>query len=226
MRLSLSKFRLDPGVIWRIIKIGAPAMVSGMQRTCGQFILLTFISPFGTIALAAHTVAQRVEMFIMMPSMAFGQSAGVLAGQNLGAGKPERAEKSAWFALALVEGIAMLFSIAVLVWPEFVVRIFNTEPKLVYTASIFLRIAVAGYVVIGLALSLMHMLTGAGDTVPPMIISVAIGWGVQLPLAYFLPKVGNLGVYGVRWAIVSEFVFGAIAYLIYFRTGRWKRKKV
>jgi len=50
--------------------------------------------------------------------------------------------------------------------------------------------------------------------------------GVQVPLAFFLPSVTNLGVYGIRWAIVAGMVVGAVAYLIYFRLGRWKLKKV
>ena len=89
-----------------------------------------------------------------------------------------------------------------------------------------MRIAVIGYLVIGLPIVLMHVLPGAGDTIPPMIFSLVIGWGVQLPLVIFLRKVGDLGVYGVRWAMLSEFVLGAVAFGLYFYTGRWKRKKV
>ena len=98
MRLTLRGFRLDPNVIWRIARIGAPAMVSGMQRTMSQFFLMYFMAAFGTVAVAAHTIIQRVEMVLFMPGMAFGNGAGVLVGQNLGAGRPERAERSAWLA--------------------------------------------------------------------------------------------------------------------------------
>jgi Na+-driven multidrug efflux pump len=59
-----------------------------------------------------------------------------------------------------------------------------------------------------------------------MVVSLITGWLIQLPLAYFLPRVGDLGVYGIRWAIVVPTVFGAIAYTVYFRMGRWKRKEV
>jgi len=51
-------------------------------------------------------------------------------------------------------------------------------------------------------------------------------WAVQLPLAYFIPKVTDLGVYGVRWAMVAGMWFGTIFFTIYFRMGRWKQKKV
>jgi len=187
---------------------------------------MLFMAPFGTIAVAAHSVVQRTEGFLFMPSMAFGMSSGVLMGQNLGARRPERAEKSAWLALGLVEGLLITISIILLFWAEGVVRIFSTDPELVALTSTFIRIACAGYVVMGFMSSLMNALSGAGDTVPPMIISLIMTWGITMPLAYLLPQVTDLGVYGIRWAMVAGMVVGAVAFLIYFRTGRWKRKRV
>jgi len=184
------------------------------------------MAPFGTFAVAAHAVVQRTEGFLFMPSMAFGMSSGVLVGQNLGAHQPERAQKSAWLAVGLVEGILITISIIMLFWAEGVVRIFSTEPELVALASTFIRIACAGYVVMGFMASLMNALSGAGDTLPPMLVSLVIVWVVQLPLAFLLPQVTDLGVYGIRWAMVAGMVSGAVAFLIYFRTGRWKRKRV
>ena len=226
MRLSFRNYRFDFTTIKRIIRIGAPAMVSGMQRTLGQFILMTFVSPFGTFAVAAHSVVQRIEMMLFIPGMAFGQAAGVLAGQNLGAEKPERAERSAWLSLMLSEAFLIICSAVLLLWPSQVVSIFNSEPGLLEIAVTYVRIAVSGYVLMGFTSTLMNVLSGAGDTIPPMIFSLFTAWLVQLPLAFFLPKVGDLGVYGVRWAISSGFIIGSVLFLVYFRTGRWKRKKV
>jgi Na+-driven multidrug efflux pump len=59
-----------------------------------------------------------------------------------------------------------------------------------------------------------------------MMISLAMTWLVLLPLAFLLPQFTNLGVYGVRWAMVISLVVGAAAYIVYFRLGRWKRKRV
>ncbi len=226
LRLTLSNFRLDLDVIRRIVRIGLPALVSGVQRSFSQFILMWIIAPFGTAAIAAHTVGQRVEMFLMMPGMAFGMAAGVLVGQNLGAGKPERAERGVWLAVALVEVIMVIVSVVMLIWAVSIVRVFSSDPEYVEIASAFLRIAVAGYIVIGFMVVLMSALQGAGDTVPGMIINIVIMWAISLPLAYLLPKITPLGVYGVRWAMVAGMLVGTTAFIIYFRLGRWKRKKV
>ena len=226
LRLTLSNFHLDLNIIWRIFKIGFPALVSMMQQNLAQLVFVRIIAPFGTIAVAAHGIVQRVEMIIMMPAFALGMGAGVLVGQNLGAGQPRRAGKSAWLALALVEAIVVICSLAILLWPEAVVRIFNSEADVVAMTSSFLRIAVAGYVVVGFMAVFMMSLNGAGDTIPTMIFCVVMTWLIALPLAYYLPQITDLGVYGVRWGIASAMVSGAIMYTIYFVLGRWKRKKV
>jgi Na+-driven multidrug efflux pump len=117
-------------------------------------------------------------------------------------------------------------SIAILVWAENIIHIFSIEPDLVELTGVFLRIAAVGYSVIGFVYVLQSCISGAGDTLPPMIFSLFMIWVVQLPLASLLPRVTDLGVYGVRWAIVAGMLAGAAAYATYFRSGRWRRKRI
>jgi len=208
------------------VKVSIPASITGMGQSLAQFLLLSFMAPFGTVAIAAHALAQRVDMFVHMPAMAWGMGAGVLAGQNLGAGQPERAQRTSWLAVGL--GSALLFLVSIGIWfgAEGIVRIFTSEPDLVDLAAIFLRISIVSVLLFGPAMMLPQCLNGVGDTLPPMLATVISLWGIQVPLAYSLPKVGNLGVYGVRWALVGGVAMRAIAFLIYFPLGRWKRKKI
>lgn len=226
LRLTLSGLRVDPHTIWRITKIGIPASLMGIQWALGGIVFIWFMIPFGTLAVAAHTLIVRLEMIVVVVGMSFGKAAGVLTGQNLGARQPERAEKSGWLAVGLVQGITLIVSVVVLLWPESIVGVFNAEPDMVKIGSIFLRIAAAGYLVNGIEGVLTECLGGAGDTVPPLLISLGEVWVVRLPLAFLLPTVAGLGVYGVRWAIVIGMFVGAVGYTVYFRGGRWKRKKV
>jgi putative MATE family efflux protein len=226
LKLSFKGFRIDLPTIWRIIRIGIPATFMGMEQNLRSFIFIKFMAPFGTLAMAAHTLTGRVEMFLFMPAWGLGMASGILAGQNLGAHRPDRAERTGWLASALVEGFILVFVLFLLLWAELPVRVFSSEPSLVATAATFLRIATVGYIVMGVAAVFQQCISGSGDTFVPMVVSLITGWLIQLPLAYFLPRVGDLGVYGIRWAIVVPTVFGAIAYTVYFRMGRWKRKEV
>jgi Na+-driven multidrug efflux pump len=158
--------------------------------------------------------------------MGMGISAGVLAGQNLGAKKPERAEKSGWLAIGFAECLMVVCAVLIFVWPEMIVKIFNSEPELIRLGSVFLRIGAAGFLLMGFGPTFMHILSGVGDTFPPMLFAIITTWGVLIPLAVILPRITNLGVYGIRWAIVASLFTSAAAYSIYFKSGRWKKKTV
>jgi len=226
LKLTLSNFRIDLDIIWRIVRIGIPSSVVLVQRNISGLLLVWIMTPFGTLAVAAHTLIQRIMMFVTMVGMGLGRGAGVLVGQNLGAQQPERAEKSAWLAVGFAEAIMVVVSVLMLVWPGSVIHIFTNDPELVDVAVIFLRIGIAGYIVMSFSAVLAQCLSGAGDTLPPMIITLACTWVVTLPLAYFMSQIPNLGVNGVRWAMVIAMFVRAIAHVAYFRTGRWKRKRV
>jgi putative MATE family efflux protein len=225
LQLTFKNFRIDPVIIWRIVRIGFPASVAGIQRNLNQFFLQIFMAPFGAAALAAHVIVQRLEMFIMMPAMSFGQGAGVLVGQNLGAKKPDRAQKSAWSAVAVVEFFAVAFSLAMFIWTRPAIRLFNSDPSMDLIAVQFIHIAIVGWLLMGFQFVLMSCLQGSGDTVPTMIINIVTTWAITLPLAYFLPKYTGIGALGIRWGMTASMIIGAMANVVYFRTGRWKTRR-
>jgi putative MATE family efflux protein len=226
LRLTFKGFRFDTKLLWRIVKIGIPASINGMERSVVSLVMMWFIKPYGTLAIAAHTIMTRVEMVVLMPGMGFGQASGVLAGQNMGANHPERAEKSGWLGVAMFEVFMVLSAVVIFLWAPGIVRIFNSEAGVVEIGSAFMKIAAVGYFFMGFAAVLADCLNGVGDTVIPMATSLITMWAVQVPLAYFLPNWTGLGVIAVRWAMAAALAMRAITYAIYFRAGRWKRLKL
>ncbi|MFC1953546.1 MATE family efflux transporter [Chloroflexota bacterium] len=226
MRLTLKNFNLDGNMIWRIVKIGIPASVSSMERGVSQAVMLWFMTSYGTLSIAAHTICSRADMMVSMAAMGIGQAAGVLAGQNLGANQPGQAEKACWIAAGIGEGLMISVSLAIFISPQTLAYIFTPDPELVEVTSVFLRIMMAYFLVEGLRMVFMRCLNDVGDTVPPMLVAILSMWLIQIPLAYFLPKMTDLGVLGVRWAMAIGTIAQVIAYVTYFRLGRWKRKKV
>ncbi|MDD5190666.1 MAG: MATE family efflux transporter [Dehalococcoidales bacterium] len=226
LKVTMAGFRIDMNNIWRQLKIGIPASINSMLRSFVGVFMLKFISPFGTDAIAAYGLSQRVENFMDIGASGLGTAAGVLAGQNLGAKKPERAEKTGWLAGGLSMIIMAVAICILLAWPEQVVHLFNNDPTLVKIGANFLRISAVGFLVMGPAAVFTNVLNGVGDTTIPLIASFTTMWVFQLPLAYFMPKIGNIGVYGIRWAMAITLAMRAITYVIYFRGGRWKRKRV
>ena len=228
IELTMKNFRFDGSIIWGMIKIGFPAWVTGMERRGALLIFLWcgLLPLSGTFAVAAHSLLQRIDVFMHMPASGVGQAAGVLAGQNLGARQPDRAEKTGWIAAGLFTCVMFIVALFVWFWAENIVRIFNTEPQLVKLASTFLRIQIVDYMVFGLVVVLMYCLNGAGDTMIPMLTTLGTMWLVQVPLAYFIPQWTDLGVYGVRCAGVIAIAMRGFIYAIYFKSGLWKKRKV
>lgn len=117
-------------------------------------------------------------------------------------------------------------SILLWFWGSKVVGIFNSDPGLVAIGTNFVRIQIITYMAFGSANVLQQCLNGVGDTLPTMIVVLVSMFAIQVPLAFFLSKYTFVGVYGTRWAIAIGTVAMAIIYAAYFKSGRWKRKKV
>ena len=226
LHITFKGFKFDWDNIWRQIKIGIPSSANQMLRSFLGLLITKIIVPFGTFSLAAYVLIQRIDGFLDVGASAIGNAAGALSGQSLGAKKPERAEKTGWLAVGLGTGLMVIISIGILIWADKVVRVFNNTPGVVELASTLIRIACINYIMIAPASVLTSCLNQVGDTMIPLFASLVSMWGVQLPLAYILPKIFHNGVFGVMWAMVLALSVRAIAYLVYFRTGKWKFRRV
>ncbi|MEK7354499.1 MAG: MATE family efflux transporter [Chloroflexota bacterium] len=227
LRVTLKNFRFDGNIIWRTVRIGIPASITQVERSFSDLVLVRFIIPFGTFAVAAHTIAQRIDQLVQMPCGGIGTAAGILAGQNLGAGKPERAARGGWIAA----GLATCWTVAasILIWlgvERLIIFYANGNTNVVELASAFLKIQIFGYVLWGGVIALSMCLNGVGDTRITMLTNLTSMWGVAITLAFVLSRYTDLGIYGIRWAMVIGITARAIIYGIYFKSGRWQHKKV
>jgi putative MATE family efflux protein len=109
LRLTPRRFRVDLEAIRRLSRIGAPASIMGVQRSLSNLVLAWFMVPFGTAAVAAHSLIQRMDLILMMITTGLGIGSGILVGQYLGANHPDKAQRSGWLALGLGSVIMLLF---------------------------------------------------------------------------------------------------------------------
>ena len=226
LKLSIKDFRFSPGMVGRMLKISIPALISMGLQNFGNIILARIVIPFGTPAVAAYNVASNLQSFINTPNMGVGGAVSILVGQNMGAHKIDRASRSVWLGAAILEGFLIICGIVVLVMARQIVSLFNSDPAVISLGADFLRIMTIAYLVLGLNTALVSCNSGAGDTLPNMIINLSMIWVIQIPLAYLLSHYTGLYVTGIRWAMIISPLVGCVAYLFYFRLGRWKRKKI
>ncbi|MEP7270337.1 MAG: MATE family efflux transporter [Acidobacteriota bacterium] len=218
--------KFDAEVTVRLLRISVGGMLQYLVATASWLGLLRIVAVFGSAALAGYTIALRIVVFALLPSWGMSNAAATLVGQNLGAGKPERAEKSVW-----ITGLAnMLFLGAVAVvfiaFAELLIGIFTVDPEVVPYGVDCLRYISYGYVFYAYGMVMVQSFNGAGDTVTPTIINLGCYWLFQIPLAYILALKVGFGARGVFLAItVSESLLAVVAVLA-FRRGKWKTRKV
>ena len=223
LKLSFRGYYADYPMIWRVLKIGLPASVTGAQRAVSQLIMVFIVAPFGAGALAAFALSRRAENAVNHASRGLGRAAGVLAAQNLGAGHKDRARMSMLWALVYA-GVASLAAAALFwVFAERVAAFFNSDAAFVGQASLWLQILAVGYVSMNATQVFTQGFNTSGDTFAPMVIMLSTMWLVELPLAFALSQYTPLAEYGAPWAIVIGMTLRTAAFCVHFARGKWLR---
>jgi Na+-driven multidrug efflux pump len=153
-------------------------------------------------------------------------AAATLVGQNLGAGHPERAEKSVWRSAQFTVIFMAVVSVVYMIAAPWLVRLFNGDPEVVHAGSMAMRIIAGGYVFFGFGMIVTQSINGAGDTRTPTILNLVCFWLLEIPLAWLLALYFDWGQTGVYWSIVFSESVMAVAAIWVFRRGRWKATKV
>ncbi|MBI4299108.1 MAG: MATE family efflux transporter [Chloroflexi bacterium] len=226
LHLTLRGYRVDYPVLGRILKIGVPASMTGMERAVAQLVLLGLAARFGDVALAAYALTRRAEMLTNFGTMGLGKASGILVGQNLGARRPDRARQSVVWGLVYAIAMQLVLGGLLFVFVVTVVTLFTKEADVVALASVWFRIQVIASVFLAIHMVFMQSFNTAGDTLAPMVITLVAVWGVELPLAWLFSRSLGMGPLGIGYAAIVGMGIRAVFYVPYFFWGRWLRIKV
>jgi len=217
---------LDPRTMLALLKLSGAAIVQSLVATASWIGLVRILAGFGSAALAGYTIAIRIVVFAILPAWGMSNAAATLVGQNLGAGRPERAERSV--ALAGLYNMAFLgavgLSFVVLARP--LVALFSTDPAVLPVGALGLRVIAAGFPFFAWGLVLSGALNGAGDTWTPTVVNLLVFWLLEIPLAWLLAARAGFGPKGVFLAVALGFAAYAALGALFFRRGKWKERKV
>ncbi|HLL71931.1 MAG TPA: MATE family efflux transporter [Pyrinomonadaceae bacterium] len=226
VKVTRAHLRLDPAVMMRLLRISLGGMFQYLVATASWLGLTRIVAIFGSEALAGYTLSLRIIIFALLPSWGMANVAATLVGQNLGAGQPERAERSVWRAglsnMIFLGAVALVF----VVFAERIIGLFTGDAGVVAYGVSSLRLLSYGYIFYAYGMVMVQAFNGAGDTFTPTMINLGCYWLFQIPLAYALAIPFDLGATGVFAAIpVSESLLTIVA-VIFFRRGRWKTQEV
>ena len=227
-RIALHRrnWQIDSGLLWNLVKIAAPAVLQFTIGTASWSALVRVVAGFGSEAVAGYGIGLRVIIFALLPSVGLSNAAATLVGQNLGAGKPERAERAVWKTAFVNAAFLGLIGLIFLIYPQQIIGFFTTEPSVLAYGTDSLRIVAYGFVFYGFGMVFESAFNGAGDTWTPTYLNLFIFWLFEIPLAYVLAYQFGFGPHGVFWAITVAFSALAIVSALLFSRGKWKEKKV
>jgi putative MATE family efflux protein len=224
IHLNIKQLKLDVQTMKDILKIGVPNSFQMFVRSVMVLILISLVASFGNSAIAAYGIGVRLRMIFLMPAFALGSASATMVGQNLGAGEFLRARKSALFATLVDMGIMVIASILFFIFSQDIIEIFNSDPQVVRLGSEFIRVTSPFFIFIAFSAVLNKALSGAGDTLVPMFLTLLSLWFFQIPAAFLLSRHTSLGVSGIWWSIGLSSLLNGLLILAWFRTGKWKER--
>ena len=224
IHVGLAQMKVAADVLRRMLSVSLPGIVQYLIGTASWLALFRLLAAFGSDVLAGYTIAIRIIVFALLPSWGMANAAATLVGQNLGARRPDRAERSVW--LTSFSNMFFLGAVALVLLAEAegLMRLFTDAGAVVRYGAACLRTVSYTYVFFAFGMVTVQAFNGAGDTRTPTWINLFAHWVLQIPLAYGLAHGFDLGPQGVFWAIAIAQAALALVSIVLFRRGYWKTK--
>jgi len=224
--IRAAQVRLDLAVMAKMVRLSLTAIFQYMVQMASWIAVVRIIASFGSAAVAANTLAIRIIIFAILPSWGMSNAAATLVGQNLGAGKPDRAESSVWrtgfYNMLFLGGVGLIF----IAFAEKIIALFTNDPAVFPLAVSGLRLLSYGYVSYAYGMVVTAAFNGAGDTFTPTILNLICFWVCQIPVAWLLAFRAGMGPRGVFVAVVISDTLLAVLSILWFRRGTWKQTVV
>jgi putative MATE family efflux protein len=228
--VRLSHLRPDLSFIEDIVRLGTPSMVEQSTSAMAMVTLTAMVVTFSPPVVAAYGLGNRIISLVFLPAMGLGRAIDTMVGQNLGADRPDRAERSVWLAASTGAGVMLLVAVVAVTFTDPIVSVFLGDvpnaPTTIANGVEYLRIRSTEFAFIGITQVMLGAFRGAGNTKVAMIISIVTLW---------VGRVGTVGllVFGLGWGAtgvwigmaVGNFV-GALVSVPWFVRGTWREKYI
>ena len=213
-----------------VVKLGLPSGMTQAIFSMAAIIVQNLTNSFGPGFVTCSGIIMRVDGFAMMPNFTFGMAMTTYVGQNIGARQMKRVEEGVKVGMQAGLAISVVLVSAILIFGEGLMRIFTQTEYIVNTGVRMMRILAVGYVAMAVTQSLSGVMRGAGDTMPPMWISLITTVIVRVPIAYLwahltkTPELPDGSPDSIYASLLISWVLGAVLSIIVYRMGRWREK--
>ena len=219
-RFSIKKLRIYPAMLKNIFRIGLPAGVQTVVENMVHIFMQTIINGFGSAAMAGIAAAIKLDGFIFLPLTAFGLALTTFVGQNIGAGRYDRAKKSMYICMAISVAVAIVTGVIMFIFGRTFLGIFSHDEEVLRYGVLMISYLAPFYFVSGYSQAISGMIRGSGSALVPMIISLSCYCVFRLAWIYsVIPFWHDLRVivlcYPMAWILF------AILITVYYKKGKW-----
>lgn len=226
IHLKIKNIKPDFALIKKLFKLGFPASIEQGTRALSMVVMTFLVATFGTSIVASYGLATRIWGFVIIPAIGLAMATSTLVGQNIGAGKIERANqtmktsvKIGFFALTIIGILFFIFA-------EPISAAFVPGAKeVIEESTLFLKILSLTFGFVGMQMGIIGTLRGSGNTHTAMYLSMFV-LVVMLSLAYILSKHTSLGHLGIWISYPISNAVGALAAVYFIFKGKWKEKRI
>lgn len=223
IRIQPMDFHFNFGILKKIFSIGIPSSIAQISMSISAFIMMRIVAYFGAYAIAAFGIVARLDSVAVLPALGLMVALVPIMGQNIGAKKIERAEKSAYITAAIAAVFSGLVGILFFSFPSMFISIFNTHQEVINYGVSYLRIVPLAYAFIGINICISGAFLGSGNAVTSLFFTLLRVIILVIPLALLFAFVLNWGIIGIWLAALISIIVSAVSSFLWFRTGRWKK---
>jgi len=226
--VQFSHLRPDLSFIEDIIRLGTPSMVEQSTSALAMVTLTAMVVTFAPPVVAAYGLGNRIISLVFLPAMGLGRAVDTMVGQNLGAARADRAERSVWLAASTGAGVMLLVAVVAVLFPEPIVSVFLGDvpnaPETIENGVNYLRVRSTEFAFIGITQVMLGAFRGAGNTKIAMSISIITLWVGRVGTVGILVFVLGWGATGVWIGMAVGNVVGAAVSVPWFLRGTWREK--
>ncbi|BAV05331.1 multi antimicrobial extrusion protein (Na(+)/drug antiporter), MATE family of MDR efflux pumps [Filimonas lacunae] len=223
---NASWFRPDWGIMRKMGKLGIAGTLQYLIPSSSWLLMMGIVAHLGNAALTGYIIADRIIICATLPAWGIANAAGVLTGQNIGAGLLQRAEQSVWKTGLFNVCFLGVVAIGLLLFTYPIAGFFTSDADVLQNTVLYLRCMAIAFFFFGYTMVISRSLNAAGHVHMVSLLYVGMFYVIQLPLAYLWGITWGAGSRGIFGAILVSEIALAITCIFLFKKGRWKTGKL
>ncbi len=225
---KLSDFKINKERLGPLFKIGLPSSVQSLVVSLSFLTLTALVNslPNAEVASACQGIGGKINSFAILPGLAISSAISSMAGQNIGAGEYKRAKKTMYIGMIMAFSISVVVFAVVNLFPEFLIKLFDSEPEVIETGARYIRLISYDYLFASIMFCYNGLAIAAGRTYVALINAIVNGIIFRVPLAYLFVNAMDMGFDGIGLAMGLASIGGIIIGAIFVKSGKWQNRIV